>query len=624
MHYHTVENGVYDVKLHFCEIWSGGQEPDARKFNVWVEGDLVLEEYDMYAMYGGYTAIIESFTTTVDDGGLTIDFIHGSVNNPKVSEQVSTYIGSYQKVASKHLHFDSIENQISAIEIHPAAPSSAPSISNAPSASPAPTLSTAPSSSPTVSPAPNTSTAPSTEPSPAPTLSSQPSVAPSPKPSSTPTLSTLAPVLTTTTKPQDTMMTAFPPDVPPAQPDSTAAATEPPTDPDGSEWIQVGRPIDWMKPEVSAFEDNALAMSLDGKVVAIGQTQDDSTDDFSGRVALYKDNEFFGWTPLGDNIDIGDDPEGALFGYSVSLNEDGKVVAIGDPGDGFSRSKGRAFVYECNETLWQLKGNVISPVDDGEEDVYAGRSVSLSADGNTVAVEMQIKARTPGPPTFARVLRYDENSREWKRLGQDIFGRLSTVNDPFSIDLCKDGTSLAISSLVPGSGYVEMYKYRSKSAVWTRMGDAIEATSDQEAVGITVAMSTDGQVVAFGARLFESSNLVRVYKFVNEEWVKVGADINSKGTANARRLSLSMSGDGSRVAVGPQDSTAFSTVFGWNGEVWSQIGSDIASIEMRPAGLQLQTIAMSEDGDRVAVFAPGGRDVIVYENSEGDMMLPPT
>lgn len=151
--------------------------------------------------------------------------------------------------------------------------------------------------------------------------------------------------MTRTTKTQDTITTAFPPDVPPAQPDSTAAATEPPTDPDGSEWIQVGRPIDWMKPEVSAFEENALAMSLDGKVVAIGQTQDDSTEDFSGRVALYKDNEFFDWTPFGDSIDIGDDPEGALFGYSVSLNEDGKVVAIGDPGDGFSRSKGRAFIY---------------------------------------------------------------------------------------------------------------------------------------------------------------------------------------------------------------------------------------------------------------------------------------
>lgn len=88
-HYDTVENGTYDVLLHFAEIWSGGQEPDARKFNVWLEGDLVLEEYDMYAMYGGFTAIIESFTTTVDDEWLTIDFVHGSENNPKVREPVS-------------------------------------------------------------------------------------------------------------------------------------------------------------------------------------------------------------------------------------------------------------------------------------------------------------------------------------------------------------------------------------------------------------------------------------------------------------------------------------------------------------------------------------------------------
>ena len=70
--------------LHFAEIWGGGQEAGARKFNVWVEGDLVLEEYDMYAMYGGFTAIIESFTTTVDDGVLTIAFVRGSENNPKV------------------------------------------------------------------------------------------------------------------------------------------------------------------------------------------------------------------------------------------------------------------------------------------------------------------------------------------------------------------------------------------------------------------------------------------------------------------------------------------------------------------------------------------------------------
>ena len=405
-------------------------------------------------------------------------------------------------------------------------------------------------------------------------------------------------------------------DAPPLTDPATDAPvpTDPVTD-DGSEWTQLGSRIDWMKPESSANEDNVLDMSLDGKVVAIGQTQVGISDDSSGRVALFKHNEFFGWTPFGDDIHLGDDPDGALFGYSVSLNEDGKVVAISAPGKGFSQSRGRAFIYECKDLQWQQKGNAISPGDDGEEDVAVGRTVSVSADGNTVAVEMQIKARTPGPPTFVRVFRYDQG---WKRLGQDIFGRLATVNDPFSIDLCKEGNRLAISSLVPGTGYVEMYEYDNKTAGWVRMGDAIDTIDDEGAVGITVAMSTDGRVVAFGARLFGSSNLVRVYEYVNEEWVQLGADINSKGAANARRrLSLSISRDGSRVAIGPQDMTPFSTVFHWNGEVWSQTGSDIPSFALRPAGVQLQSIAMSEDGDRVAVFGPDGDTVIVYEEIEG-------
>lgn len=80
-----VENGYYEVLLHFAEIYSKAEEPGARKFNVFIEQSLVLEEYDMYSLYGGHTAIIETFTTTVDDGMLTIDFVRGSIQNPKVS-----------------------------------------------------------------------------------------------------------------------------------------------------------------------------------------------------------------------------------------------------------------------------------------------------------------------------------------------------------------------------------------------------------------------------------------------------------------------------------------------------------------------------------------------------------
>jgi len=147
-------NGSYDVVLHFAEIFDSAQQPDARKFNVYIEKTLVLEEYDIFALVGGFAAVTESFTTTVTDGSLTIDFVRGSIQNPKIS----------------------------AIEIHPAAPS----MSNAPSISAAPSISSAPSASPA------TSASPSSEPS------SRPSLRPTRRPTNKPDETTTAALEATT------------------------------------------------------------------------------------------------------------------------------------------------------------------------------------------------------------------------------------------------------------------------------------------------------------------------------------------------------------------------------------------------------------------------------------------
>lgn len=171
-------------------------------------------------------------------------------------------------------------------------------------------------------------------------------------------------------------------------------------------WEPVGDPIRWMGSGQAIFEDNVLSMSHDGKVVAIGQTQDKTADNFSGRVSIFKGNDFFGWLPLGGDINRRIEQDAAAFGFSVSLNDDGKAIAIGDPGDTLGRAKGKAFIYKCEGNEWNIKGNVISPADEGENDIYAGKSVSLSADGNTVAVMMQIKSRIPGESLcFVRVFR---------------------------------------------------------------------------------------------------------------------------------------------------------------------------------------------------------------------------
>ena len=89
-----VPNGNYDVVLHFAEIFWGatGGSPGgvgSRIFDVSVEGDLVLDNYDIIADVGSETPVTKTFNVTVNDGSLDMEFsslaIDGGVDQPKVS-----------------------------------------------------------------------------------------------------------------------------------------------------------------------------------------------------------------------------------------------------------------------------------------------------------------------------------------------------------------------------------------------------------------------------------------------------------------------------------------------------------------------------------------------------------
>ncbi|WP_189362655.1 malectin domain-containing carbohydrate-binding protein, partial [Algibacter mikhailovii] len=86
-------NGTYEVSLYFAEIWwgaTGGAEGGLGKriFDVAIEGDTLLDNYDINADVGAQTAVVKTFTVTVTDGVLDMDFdATGSdgVNQPKLS-----------------------------------------------------------------------------------------------------------------------------------------------------------------------------------------------------------------------------------------------------------------------------------------------------------------------------------------------------------------------------------------------------------------------------------------------------------------------------------------------------------------------------------------------------------
>jgi hypothetical protein len=82
-----VENGQYNVILHFAEIYYQGI--GNRIFDVEIEGVTVLNNYDILEKAGFNTAVSESFLVDVADGTLEVDLsslpIHGGRDRPKLS-----------------------------------------------------------------------------------------------------------------------------------------------------------------------------------------------------------------------------------------------------------------------------------------------------------------------------------------------------------------------------------------------------------------------------------------------------------------------------------------------------------------------------------------------------------
>jgi len=71
-------NGEYNVYLHFAEIYSKAFNEGARVFDVFVEGDLVAYNLDVFKEAGGEgnkAYVLLTADVVVSDGSLTIDFL---------------------------------------------------------------------------------------------------------------------------------------------------------------------------------------------------------------------------------------------------------------------------------------------------------------------------------------------------------------------------------------------------------------------------------------------------------------------------------------------------------------------------------------------------------------------
>ncbi len=313
-------------------------------------------------------------------------------------------------------------------------------------------------------------------------------------------------------------------------------------------WTRIGQDIDGEA--AGNFSGASVSLSADGSIMAIGASGNSGASTGSGHVRVYQ-NISGTWTQIGSDIDgeaVGDGS-----GYSVSLSADGYIVAIGAPYNaGNDSNSGHVRVYKNINGTWTQIG---SDIDGEAADDWSGWSVSLSVDGSIVAVGAPYNGGNGEYAGHVRV--YQNVSGAWTQIGGDIDGEAAYDHSGFSVSLSADGSIVAIGAIGnagngSGAGHVRVYEYQ--SGTWTQIGQDIDGEATGDWAGYSVSLSADGSKVAIGAPKNDGNGQdvghVRVYENINGTWTKIGSDINGEAADDYSGTSVSLSADGSIIAIG--------------------------------------------------------------------------
>ncbi|UPQ80503.1 T9SS type A sorting domain-containing protein [Flavobacterium azooxidireducens] len=368
---------------------------------------------------------------------------------------------------------------------------------------------------------------------------------------------------------------------------------------------QIGADIDGEA--AGDYSGASVSLSLDGNILAIGAPNNNGSGSNSGHVRIYE-NISEVWTQIGSDIDgegIGD-----FSGNSVSLSSDGKIVAIGAlNNDGNGSNSGHVRIYENNFGVWNQIGSNIN----GEAAVnFSGRSVSLSSDGNVVAIGASGNHGNGSNSGHVRI--YENISGVWTQIGSDIDGEAAFDYSGYNVSLSSDGTIVAVGAYGNDengidSGQVKVYE--NISGVWTQIGSNINGEAAGDYSGISVSLSSDGNIIAIGAPNNDgngsNSGHVRIYENISGIWNQIGSDINGEAVNDQSGRSVSLSGDGTTVVIGApfNNGNGFSSghvrIYKNISGVWTKKGLDInGEAANDQSGF---AISLSNDGDVLAVGA---------------------
>ena len=311
-------------------------------------------------------------------------------------------------------------------------------------------------------------------------------------------------------------------------------------------WIQIGNDIDG---ENAGDFAGRLSLSSDGSILAIGAPLNDGNGNNSGHVRVFENINGI-WTQIGNDID--GSMAGDQFGDALSLSSDGSILAVGSQrSDVNGSNSGQVRVFENINGTWTQIG---SDINGQNMTAFFGNKVSLSSDGSILAVGAG--GNNAGTSDTGDVRVFENINGTWTQLGNDIEGETpSTHISSIDISLSSNGTILAVAvGQYDGNGIDSgrTRVFENINGTWTQIGNDIYGQNAEDFSG-TVSLSSDGSILAIGASSNDvngaSSGHIRVFKNTNGSWTQIGVDINGENSSDYLGA-VSLSSDGSVLATG--------------------------------------------------------------------------
>jgi len=311
----------------------------------------------------------------------------------------------------------------------------------------------------------------------------------------------------------------------------------------------------------------------------------------------------------------GDEIQGVLAGSGKRL-----VLFTHTRDDG----TGRVWVYELRSGQWVEIGKII-----GEDGERFGQTAAISNGGEIIAVGASFADSKRG---LVRAFRYQGGST-WTAMGPDIEGLFE--DGKFGWDISMASASSAPTMVVGQksddsgdnsgrSGQVRVFRWNADKTVWRQVGDAILGENPGDSFGRQVAINSNGNIFAAGARYYDGSggkDSGAAYVFENVgggEWADLDANIVGDGPGD-QFMNVAMNAAGTRVAVGGgsgDGQVGYAKVYdAIDGSGWTQIGNTLRG-QTTGEGFG-SNLSLSPDGSRLLVGSPA-RD---NDSLEGSVRL---